>query len=155
MLPLREHTRLELEDAERVARMKLTTVGLGKFLELLPAELSGGMRKRAALARAMALDPEILFCDEPTAGLDPVTATGIDRLIVDLRDALGITVVVVSHEVNSIRRTADRVTMLLDGKILAEGTIAEIEQSPDRRVSGFFRGTSAPPQRVPADLFTD
>jgi phospholipid/cholesterol/gamma-HCH transport system ATP-binding protein len=155
MLPLREHTRLQIADAERVARMKLTTVGLGKFLPLLPAELSGGMRKRAALARAIALDPEILFCDEPTAGLDPITATGIDRLILDLRDALGITVVVVSHEVNSIRRTADRVTMLQEGKILAEGTIEEIEQSPDPRVSGFFRGAIKPAQRVPADLFAD
>ena len=87
--------------------------------------------------------------------LDPVTAAGIDRLIVDLRDALGITVVVVSHEVNSIRRTADQVTMLQEGVVMAEGTIQSLEQSPDPRISGFFRGTGAPAQRVPSDLFID
>jgi phospholipid/cholesterol/gamma-HCH transport system ATP-binding protein len=155
VLPLHEHTRLQPEDAERVARMKLTTVGLGRFLSLLPSELSGGMKKRAALARAIALDPEILFCDEPTAGLDPVTAAGIDRLIVDLRDALGITVVVVSHEINSIRRTADRVTMLQEGVVMAEGTIQDLEQSPDPRIGGFFRGTGTPSHGVPQDLFID
>ena len=108
----------------------------------------------AAVYRALDLP---FLPPEVRDGTDEIAAAiaGIDRLIVDLRDALGITVVVVSHEVNSIRRTADRVTMLLDGKVMAEGTIAEIEQSPDPRVSGFFRGTSAPAQRVPADLFTD
>ena len=155
-LPLREHTRLSEADAERVARMKLATVGLGKFVHMLPAELSGGMRKRAALARAMALDPQLLLCDEPNAGLDPVTAAGIDRLILDLREALGITVVVVSHELNSIRRIADRVTMLHDGAVIAEGTTAELEQSPDPRVSGFFRGTDPTARRQQAvGLFID
>ena len=154
-LPILEHTRLQRGDAERVARMKLNTVGLGRFLHSPPSEISGGMQKRAALARAIALDPEILFCDEPTAGLDPVTAAGIDRLIVDLRDGLGITVVVVSHELNSIRRTADQVTMLQEGVVMAEGTIQSLEQSPDPRISGFFRGTGTPAQRVPADLFID
>jgi phospholipid/cholesterol/gamma-HCH transport system ATP-binding protein len=141
MLPLREHTALDLDDIERVARMKLATVGLGKHVELLPSELSGGMRKRAALARAMALDPALLFCDEPTAGLDPVTAAGIDRLILDLRDALDITVIVVSHELGSIRRIADRVTMLQDGTVVADGTTAELERSSDRRIRSFFEGS--------------
>jgi len=155
-LPLREHTQLTETDAERVARMKLATVGLGKFVNMLPAELSGGMRKRAALARAMALDPQLLVCDEPNAGLDPVTAAGIDRLILDLREALDITVVVVSHELNSIRRIADRVTMLQDGAVVAEGTVAELEESPDARVSGFFRGTDPSVRRRQAvELFMD
>jgi phospholipid/cholesterol/gamma-HCH transport system ATP-binding protein len=155
-LPLREHTRLTEADAERVARMKLATVGLGRFVHMLPAELSGGMRKRAALARAMALDPHLLLCDEPNAGLDPVTAAGIDRLILDLREALGITVVVVSHELNSIRRIADRVTMLQDGAVVAEGTTAELEQSSDARVAGFFRGTDPSVRRREAvGLFID
>ena len=147
-LPLREHTRLTEADAERVARMKLATVGLGRFVHMLPAELLGGMRKRAALARAMALDPHLLLCDEPNAGLDPVTAAGIDRLILDLREALGITVVVVSHELNSIRRIADRVTMLQDGAVVAEGTTAELEQSSDARCRWILprhRPIGAPP----------
>ena len=154
-LPLRENTDLDDELIVEIARMKLDMVGLLHAAASPPSALSGGMRKRAALARAIALDPEILFCDEPTAGLDPVTAAGIDRLIVDLRDGLGITVVVVSHELNSIRRTADQVTMLQEGVVMAEGTIQSLEQSPDPRISGFFRGTGTPAQRVPADLFID
>lgn len=143
-LPLKEHTSLLDYDIERVARTKLAVVGLGSAHDLLPSQLSGGMRKRAALARAMALDPAMLFCDEPTAGLDPVTAAGIDRLLLDLRDALGITIVTVSHELSSIRRTADRITMLADGTVVAEGTLAELEQSDDYRVRSFFQGL--PPQ---------
>jgi phospholipid/cholesterol/gamma-HCH transport system ATP-binding protein len=146
MLPLREHTALDLDDAERTARMKLATVGLARYQQLIPSELSGGMRKRAALARAMALDPALLFCDEPTAGLDPVTAAGIDRLILDLRDALDITVIVVSHELSSIRRIADRITMLQDGSVVAAGTTEELEKSDDPRIRSFFQGLApAPP----------
>ncbi len=157
MLPLREHTSLPREDMERVAHTKLAVVGLGSAHHLLPSELSGGMRKRAALARAMALDPALLFCDEPTAGLDPVTAAGIDRLLLDLRDALEITVVAVSHELASIRRTADRITMLDDGEVVAEGEPAELEESDDPRVRGFFRGIlpEPPSSSQELDLFTN
>jgi len=140
-LPLREHTSLTPAEIERVARMKLATVGLGAYQSLFPAELSGGMRKRAALARALALDPEVVLYDEPNAGLDPVTAAGIDQLILDVRDALGITMVVVSHELISIRRIADRITMLQDGAVVAAGTAAELERSQDPRIASFFRGT--------------
>ena len=158
MLPLREHTALTAADVERVSRMKLAIVGLARYQHLLPSELSGGMRKRAALARAIALDPAILFCDEPTAGLDPVTAAGIDRLLLDLREALGITVVTVSHELSSIRRTADRVTMLQDGVVQAEGTTAELEASDDERIRRFFKGLLPEPAgevNLGRDLFVD
>jgi len=142
LLPLEEHTELDADSAARVARIKLAIVGLGRFLDLKPSEISGGMRKRAALARAIALDPEVLFCDEPTAGLDPVTAAGIDQLLLDLRDALGITVVVISHELTSIRRIADRVTMLHSGSVIADGSLAELEASHDPRIHNFFAGTA-------------
>jgi phospholipid/cholesterol/gamma-HCH transport system ATP-binding protein len=157
LLPLREHTALAAQDLDRVARAKLAVVGLASAHHLLPSQLSGGMQKRAALARAIALDPAILFCDEPTAGLDPVTAAGIDRLLLDLRDALGITIVAVSHEMSSIRRIADRVTMLMDGEVVAEGTADELENSADPRVYSFFRGlTPAPPvQSDEMELFAD
>jgi phospholipid/cholesterol/gamma-HCH transport system ATP-binding protein len=158
MLPLKEHTSLAPEDLERVARTKLAVVGLAPAASLLPSQLSGGMQKRAALARAIALDPAILLCDEPTAGLDPVTAAGIDRLLLDLRGALGITVVAVSHELSSIRRIADRITMLVDGEVVAEGTPAELEDSEDPRVRGFFQGLEPPrPARseVEMELFVD
>ncbi len=138
MLPLREHTKLDAESLELTARIKLSVVGLGRFTDLRPAEISGGMRKRAALARALAQDPAVLFCDEPTAGLDPVTAAGIDRLLLDLREALGITVVVISHELTSIRRLADRVTMLHGGSVAAEGRLAELVRSTDPRIRSFF-----------------
>jgi phospholipid/cholesterol/gamma-HCH transport system ATP-binding protein len=100
------------------------------------------MRKRAAMARAIALDPDILFCDEPNAGLDPVTSAGIDRLILDLREALGITVVVISHELRSIRRLADQVTMLHAGVVVADGKLEELGASQDPRIRSFFQGGS-------------
>ncbi len=140
MVPLEEHTDLDRDSAARVAGIKLAIVGLGRFLDLKPAEISGGMRKRAALARALALDPAVLFCDEPTAGLDPVTAAGIDRLLLDLRDALGITIVVISHELVSIRRIADQITMLHTGVVIADSPLAELEAADDPRISSFFAG---------------
>ncbi len=159
MLPLREHTHLDAEAVELTARIKLSIVGLGRFAELYPAEISGGMRKRAALARAIAQDPALLFCDEPTAGLDPVTAAGIDQLIVDLRDALGITVVVISHELTSIRRTADRVTMLHGGLVVADGPLDELVRSHDPRIRSFFTGgaedDSLDQSALLRDLFMD
>jgi phospholipid/cholesterol/gamma-HCH transport system ATP-binding protein len=158
MLPLREHTALARAEIELVAQLKLATVGLAAFQHLLPAELSGGMRKRAALARAIALDPELVLCDEPNAGLDPVTAAGIDRLILDLRDALGITMIVVSHELQSIRRIADHITMLQEGAVVARGGITALEQSSDPRIRSFFQGL--PPaesvqDRTLVELFLD
>ena len=128
-LPLEQHTDLPPVVARDMVQMKLELVGLGDAANLYPPELSGGMRKRAALARAISLDPEILFCDEPSAGLDPLTAAGIDRLIRDLRDALSMTVVVVTHEMASVEAIADRVVMLDDGKIMFDGTMPEMRSS--------------------------
>jgi len=138
-LPLEEYTRLPRAAREAVARMKLKLVGLSGSELKLPSELSGGMQKRAAIARAMALDPRILFLDEPSAGLDPITSAGLDALILSLSKNLGITFVVVTHELPSIYAIADRVIMLDKGGIAAEGTPAELrEKSENVWVNAFF-----------------
>jgi phospholipid/cholesterol/gamma-HCH transport system ATP-binding protein len=137
-LPLRELTRLPEPIINEMVRMKLAIVGLAGFGHRLPAQMSGGQRKRAALARASVLDPEIVFCDEPTAGLDPVVSAGIDETLVKFRDALGSTVVVVSHELESIRATADRAVMFANKTIVADGTIDELAESKDEAVFEFF-----------------
>ena len=137
-LPLEQHTDLPAVVARDMVQMKLELVGLGEAANLFPPELSGGMRKRAALARAISLDPEILFCDEPSAGLDPLTAAGIDRLIRDLRDALSMTVVVVTHEMASVAAIADRVVMLDEGKILFDGSVAEMRDSDVEAVRDYL-----------------
>jgi phospholipid/cholesterol/gamma-HCH transport system ATP-binding protein len=121
-----------------MTRIKLDLVGLSGFEAYMPAELSGGMKKRAALARALAMDPEILLFDEPSAGLDPITAAGIDSLIVKLRDAFKMTIVVVTHEMASALAIADRITMLHEGEVLAVGTPEEIRQSSHPRVQQFL-----------------
>lgn len=136
-LPMREQG-VPKELIRPLVRMKLSLVGLADAGDKMPAELSGGMRKRCATARALALDPEILFFDEPSAGLDPVTAAGLDRLILKLRDLLGITVVVVTHELDSIRTIADRALMLEDRRIIFLGPLSEVEGAEDRRVQAFF-----------------
>lgn len=137
-LPMREHG-LASSLVPGLVRMKLSLVGLGDAGEKMPSELSGGMRKRVALARALALDPELVFFDEPSAGLDPVTAAGLDRLILSLRELLHITVVVVTHELASIRAIADRALMLAEGRIIYLGPLDAVEGAPDPRVAQFFR----------------
>lgn len=121
-----------------LVRMKLSLVGLGHAGDRMPSELSGGMRKRVAFARALALDPELVFFDEPSAGLDPVTAVGLDRLILSLRDLLDITVVVVTHELDSIRTIADRALMLAEGRVIYLGPLDGVEGAGDSRVRQFF-----------------
>jgi phospholipid/cholesterol/gamma-HCH transport system ATP-binding protein len=140
LLPLREHTILQDEIARIVMKMKLELVGLRDFESLMPAQISGGMQKRVGLARALALDPEIIFYDEPGAGLDPIMAGVIDRLICDLSRKLGVTSVVVTHEMGSAFRIADRMIMLHDGRIVAQGMPAEIRGSSDPLVQQFIRG---------------
>lgn len=142
-LPLRELTRLPETVICEIARIKLGLVGLAGLEHRLPASLSGGQRKRAALARASILDPEIIFCDEPSAGLDPVVAAELDDTLRRFRDALGVTIVVVTHELASIRAIADRAIMFGDGHVLAEGTVSELEDSTDEGVYTFFHARAS------------
>lgn len=144
-LPLVEKTTLAKDVIDELVRMKLALVGLGDAADRTPPELSGGMKKRAALARAMALDPEVIFCDEPSAGLDPITAADLDTLLVDLKNRLGMTVVVVTHELESIRSIADSITMLARGRVLAQGPATQVMASHAPEVRAFFdrHGTAA------------
>jgi len=144
-LPLREHAELDEHVIQIVVKMKLELVGLRDFEHLMPAQLSGGMKKRVGLARAVALDPEILFYDEPTAGLDPI-ATGVtDALIRDLSKKLGVTSVVVTHDMGSAFRIADRMAMLYRGELIALGTPDDIRTSSDPRVKQFVEGLADGP----------
>ncbi|MBN2600776.1 MAG: ATP-binding cassette domain-containing protein [Candidatus Marinimicrobia bacterium] len=138
-IPLEQHTHLDHSLIDTIVMTKLHMVGLDHAANLLPSELSGGMRKRAALARAIALDPELLFCDEPSAGLDPVTSAALDNLILTLRDQLNMSVVVVTHELASIHRIADRIVFLDQGKILFCGSLAEAKTSNVSEVELFFK----------------
>ncbi len=137
-LPLREHTELESSTINIMARIKLELVGLAGFESFTPDQLSGGMKKRAGLARAIAMDPEILCCDEPSAGLDPVVAVGIDNLILKLNRAFKMTIVVVTHELASVFLIADRIAMLHQGRIVALGTPEELRASKDPVVQQFL-----------------
>lgn len=137
-LPLREHTRLEESTIEIMTKIKLDLVGLGGFGEYMPSELSGGMKKRAGIARAMAMDPEMIFYDEPSAGLDPIVAAGIDALIRNLQSTFNLTSVVVTHEMASMNLIADRLCMLHQGRIIAMGTPDEVRASGHPFVEQFF-----------------
>jgi phospholipid/cholesterol/gamma-HCH transport system ATP-binding protein len=143
VLPLRELTRLPEALRCEMARLRLAMVGLAGFERRMPAELSGGEKKRASLARASILDPEIIFCDEPSAGLDPVVAAELDATLLRFRDVLGATLVIVSHELDSVRALADRAVMFGHNRVLAAGTVAELEQSSDEDVYNYFHARSA------------
>lgn len=139
--PLYEHTRLPRRQIDELAELKLAMAGLPAGAgRLRPAELSGGMRKRAALARALALDPELLFLDEPTAGLDPIGAAAFDRLIAELSRALGLTVFMITHDLDSLYALCDRVAVIADRRIVAEGPLAELERSQHPWVRSYFLG---------------
>ena len=137
-LPLEMHSSVSPALRKAIASLKLRQVGLEGTYDLYPKELSGGMRKRAAVARALVMDPRILFCDEPSAGLDPVTAGSLDDMLLRLKSSLGMTMVVITHEIRSIRRIADRIAYLHGGRILFTGTVAEAVQSGIPEVTEFF-----------------
>ena len=137
-LPLREHTELEESTIEIIVRLKLDQVGLAGFEDFMPAELSGGMKKRAGIARALAMDPEILFFDEPSAGLDPIIAAGVDELIIQLKKAFHMTIIVVTHELASAFLIADRVVVVDKGYVVALGTMDELRASTHPRVRQFL-----------------
>jgi phospholipid/cholesterol/gamma-HCH transport system ATP-binding protein len=137
-LPLREHTKLEDSTIEIMLRLKLEQVGLAGFEYHMPSQLSGGMKKRAAVARALAMDPEILFFDEPSAGLDPIIAAGIDQLILELKKAFHMTIIVVTHELASAFLIADRMVLIDKGHVVAIGTLEEMRSSSQPRVRQFL-----------------
>jgi len=137
-LPLREHTQLPESTIQIMTKIKLELVGLGGFENYMPAELSGGMKKRAGLARAMAMDPKIIFYDEPSAGLDPIVAAGLDGLIRKMQHTFNLTSVVVTHEMESVKLIADRVCMLDKGRVVGIGTLEEIQRLDHPFVQQFF-----------------
>jgi phospholipid/cholesterol/gamma-HCH transport system ATP-binding protein len=140
-LPLREHTGLSETLIDGIAAFKLSLTGLEPdAAQKFPAELSGGMLKRAALARALALDPELLFLDEPTAGLDPASADGVDQLVLKMRDLFGLTVVIITHDLDLLWQIADRVAMLGEGKVMAVGTMDEMSRCELPAVREYFGG---------------
>ena len=137
-LPLREHTKLEDSTIGIMLRLKLEQVGLAGYEYHMPSQLSGGMKKRAAVARALAMDPEILFFDEPSAGLDPIIAAGIDQLILELKKAFHMTIIVVTHELASAFLIADRMVLIDKGNVVAIGTVEEMQNSVQPRVRQFL-----------------
>ena len=139
-VPLREYTTMSPELMDQIAAIKLTMVGLPPdTADKYPSELSGGMKKRAGLARALALDPELLFLDEPTAGLDPISANQFDELIKQLQKALGLTVVLVTHDIDTLRAVTDRIAVLVNKKLVI-GTIAELRKNDDPWIKDYFSG---------------
>ncbi len=140
-LPLREHTRLGVQFIDEIAAVKIALTGLPPSAgPKFPAELSGGMRKRAALARAIALDPSLLFLDEPTAGLDPLSASGFDELVQRMKKLLGLTVVMITHDLDLLWRVADRVAFMIEGRIAGIGTMQELSTSDLPLVREYFHG---------------
>lgn len=150
-LPIREHTKLEENIINIIVKLKLSLVGLRGYEDHFPSEISGGMRKRVGLARAIALDPEIVFYDEPTSGLDPVVGGVIDKLIMDLSKKLLITSVVVTHDMQSVFRIADRVAMVNKGGLVEVGTPQEIRASKNPYIQQFINGLP----EGPIDLFKE
>ena len=149
-LPLRKHRGMRHKHAMTEALWRLEQVHMAPFAERYPAELSDGMRKRAAIARTLTLEPEVVLFDEPTTGLDPVNARRIDRLIRELADQLGVTAIVVSHDLVSIFSIADRIAFLYQGAVRAVGTPSDIRASPDEVVQQFISGASSGPMETPA-----
>jgi len=141
-LGLRQHTKLRKEEIREIVRQKLELVGLSGIESLKPSELSGGMKKRVGLARAIAMDPEFVLYDEPTTGLDPIMACQINELIRSLQERLGITSLAVTHDINSAYKIADRIAMLNEGKIIFVGAPEEIRSSPNPIIQQFIRGES-------------
>jgi phospholipid/cholesterol/gamma-HCH transport system ATP-binding protein len=140
-LPMREHTQLDSRLIDEKAAAKLALSGLAPEVgALFPSALSGGMMKRASLARAISMDPELLFLDEPTAGLDPVSAGGVDTLVKQLRDAMGLTVVMITHDLDLLWQVADRVVVLADGKLQASGSMPELAAMDNAAVRPYFEG---------------
>ncbi|MCP4903119.1 MAG: ABC transporter ATP-binding protein [bacterium] len=137
-LPLREHTDLEEPTIEIMTQIKLELVGLGGFGDYMPAELSGGMRKRAGIARAMAMDPEVIFYDEPSAGLDPIVAAGLDNLIRKMQQTFNLSSVVVTHEMESVKLIADTVCVLHKGSVVGMGSWDELQESEHPYIKQFF-----------------
>jgi len=152
-LPIREHTKLNNATIQIMVRMKLDLVDLSGFDNFYPSQLSGGMKKRAGLARAMALDPEFLFFDEPSAGLDPVTAAGLDELILKLRNVFRMTIVVVTHEMASVFLIADYIIMLDAGNVLFTGTLDELKASENPRIRMFLERRPETEVYSPDDYF--
>jgi len=137
-MPLKEHTKLEQSTIDIMTRIKLELVGLGGFENYLPSELSGGMKKRAGLARAMAMDPEVIFYDEPSAGLDPIVGAGLDVLIRKMQHTFNLTSVVVTHEMESVKFIADTVCMLHRGRVVGLGSLEEVQRVDNPFVQQFF-----------------
>lgn len=145
---LRQHTRLSEEEIRKISSEKLRLVGLRDIEELMPSELSGGMRKRVSLARAIAMEPEILLYDEPTTGIDPIMADAINELIVQMREKLNVTSIAITHDMKSAYKIADRIAMLYQGKIIEVGTPEEIKNSSNLIVQQFIQGRSEGPIKI-------
>lgn len=145
---LRRHRKMSEAEIKEAVRARLSMVGLPRTEQLMPSQLSGGMQKRVGLARALALDPQILLYDEPTAGLDPITSATIADLIIKTRDELGVTSVLVSHDIPTIKRVSDRIAMLHQGKIVAIGTVEEMEQHENPVVTQFMEGKTDGPIQI-------
>ncbi|MHB9038561.1 MAG: ABC transporter ATP-binding protein [Armatimonadota bacterium] len=145
---LRRHTRKSEQEITELVRQRLAMVGLAGTEYKVPSELSGGMQKRVGLARALAMDPDIVLYDEPTTGLDPITAATIAELIIKARDELGVTSVLVTHDIQSITRVASRIAMIHRGRIIASGTVEEMEQCDDATVKQFMKGETKGPIQV-------